>query len=224
MRDIVLGEKILQAHTEITEENRKLLAGHDILTINLMGSPGAGKTSVLERLIPSLKATVNMAVIEGDLYTSKDAARIEAQEIPVAQINTRGGCHLDGRMIAGALAQLPLDLLELLIIENIGNLVCPAAFDLGEDLRVSMLSVTEGEDKIAKYPLMFRDVAAVILNKVDLLPHTTFDRQAFYEDLRQINPQVPVFEISCRLNTGISEFADWCVHHIKQQRDAAQAD
>jgi hydrogenase nickel incorporation protein HypB len=218
MMEIELGEKILQAHNEITEKNRELLSRHGLLTVNLMGSPGTGKTSVLEQLIPRLKAKVSMAVIEGDLYTSKDAVRIEAEEIPVVQINTRGGCHLDGRMIAEALEQLPLPQLELLIIENIGNLVCPAEFDLAEDLRVSMLSVTEGEDKIAKYPLMFQDVAAVILNKVDLIPYTSFDVTAFYEDLRLINPKAPVFEISCRLNTGIDEFADWCVSHIEQKR------
>jgi hydrogenase nickel incorporation protein HypB len=175
----------------------------------LMGSPGAGKTSVLEQLIKRLKPIVKMAVIEGDLYTNKDAERIEAQAIPVVQINTRGACHLDGKMIDWALQQLPLAERELLIIENIGNLVCPAEFDLGEDMRISVLSVTEGEDKVAKYPLMFKGAAAVILNKVDLLPYTDFNTEQFYHDLRLLNPDVAVFEVSCRLDIGMDKFVAW---------------
>jgi hydrogenase nickel incorporation protein HypB len=207
--EINIGQHILTAHHEITAKNKELLRKHRILTINLMGSPGAGKTSVLEQLIKRLKPIVKMAVIEGDLYTNKDAERIEAQAIPVVQINTRGACHLDGKMIDWALQQLPLAERELLIIENIGNLVCPAEFDLGEDMRISVLSVTEGEDKVAKYPLMFKGAAAVILNKVDLLPYTDFNTEQFYHDLRLLNPDVAVFEISCRLDTGMDKFVAW---------------
>jgi hydrogenase nickel incorporation protein HypB len=207
--EINIGQHILTAHQEITAKNKELLRKHGILTINLMGSPGAGKTSVLEQLIKRLKPTVKIAVIEGDLYTNKDAARIEAQAIPVVQINTRGACHLDGKMIDWALQQLPLAERELLIIENIGNLVCPAEFDLGEDMRISVLSVTEGEDKVPKYPLMFKGAAAVILNKVDLLPYTDFNTEQFYHDLRLLNPDVAVFEVSCRLDTGMDKFVAW---------------
>jgi hydrogenase nickel incorporation protein HypB len=207
--EINIGQHILTAHHEITAKNKELLRKHGILTINLMGSPGAGKTSVLEQLIKRLKPIVKMAVIEGDLYTNKDAERIEAQAIPVVQINTRGACHLDGKMIDWALQQLPLAERELLIIENIGNLVCPAEFDLGEDMRISVLSVTEGEDKVAKYPLMFKGAAAVILNKVDLLPYTDFNTEQFYHDLRLLNPDVAVFEVSCRLDIGMDKFVAW---------------
>jgi hydrogenase nickel incorporation protein HypB len=207
--EINIGQHILTAHHEITAKNKELLRKHRILTINLMGSPGAGKTSVLEQLIKRLKPIVKMAVIEGDLYTNKDAERIEAQAIPVVQINTRGACHLDGKMIDWALQQLPLAQRELLIIENIGNLVCPAEFDLGEDMRISVLSVTEGEDKVAKYPLMFKGAAAVILNKVDLLPYTDFNTEQFYHDLRLLNPDVAVFEVSCRLDIGMDKFVAW---------------
>lgn len=211
---IDIGEHILSAHQEITAKNREMLQKYGILTMNLMGSPGAGKTSVLEALIGRLKSTFRIAVIEGDLYTSKDAERIEAFGIPVVQINTRGACHLDGKMIDWALQQLPLSEIDLLIIENIGNLVCPAEFDLGEDFRVSVLSVTEGEDKVPKYPLMFKEVAAVILNKVDLLPYTDFDKELFYHDLRRLNPDTAVFELSCRTGSGNDEFAYWLQNTI----------
>jgi hydrogenase nickel incorporation protein HypB len=212
--EISIGQHILSAHQEITAKNKEVLKSHGILTINLMGSPGAGKTSVLESLIGKLKSSVRMAVIEGDLYTSKDAERIEASGIPVVQINTRGACHLDGKMIAWAMQQLPLAAVDLLIIENIGNLVCPAEFDLGEDLRISVLSVTEGEDKVPKYPLMFKDAAAVILNKIDLLPHTDFNMELFYRDLRMLNPDAAVFEVSCRLDHGMDKFAVWLQSRI----------
>lgn len=213
--EINIGEHILSAHQEITEKNKALLKQHGIVTVNIMGSPGAGKTSLLERLIGRLKPAVRVAVIEGDLYTNKDAERVEAYDVPVVQINTRGACHLDGKMIAGALEQLPLAELDLLIIENIGNLVCPAEFDLGEDLRISLLSVTEGEDKVPKYPLMFKEVAAVVLNKVDLLPYTDFDKPAFYDDLRKLNPDTSIFEISCRQDAGVDELAAWLKGYLR---------
>jgi len=213
--EINIGEHILSAHQAVTEQNKTLLKQNGIFTVNIMGSPGAGKTSLLERLIGRLKPAVRMAVIEGDLYTSKDAERVEVYGVPVVQINTRGACHLDGRMIAGALAQLPLGELDLLIIENIGNLVCPAEFDLGEDLRISLLSVTEGEDKVPKYPLMFKEVAAVVLNKVDLLPYTDFNLKVFYDDLGKLNPDTAVFEISCRQDAGVDELAAWLKQRIR---------
>jgi hydrogenase nickel incorporation protein HypB len=207
--EINIGQHILSAHQEKTAKNKEVLRNYGILTINLMGSPGTGKTSVLESLIGKLKSAVRIAVIEGDLYTSKDAERIEASGVPAVQINTRGACHLDGKMIDWAMQQLPLADVELLIIENIGNLVCPAEFDLGEDFRISVLSVTEGDDKVSKYPLMFKDAAAVILNKMDLLPYTDFNIEHFYRDLRLLNPDVAIFEVSCRLDKGMDKFAVW---------------
>jgi hydrogenase nickel incorporation protein HypB len=206
---INIGERILSAHDEITTRNKALLQSRDIFTVNLMGSPGAGKTAALEKLIGKLKPFCRIAVIEGDLFTAKDAQRIEAQGVPVVQINTRGACHLDGNMIDWALHQLPLGNIDLLIIENIGNLVCPAEFDLGEDMRIAILSVTEGEDKVPKYPLMFKDAAAVILNKIDLLPYTPFNVNEFYKDIRLLNPNTTVFEVSCRTEAGIDQLAEW---------------
>jgi len=206
---IDVNQRILSAHEEKTALNRQLLLSHGIATINLMGSPGAGKTSILEGMLSLLGSELRVAVIEGDLFTSKDAERIAAQGIPAVQINTRGACHLDGSMIEGALAQLPLEEFELLIIENIGNLVCPAEFDLGEDFRISMLSVTEGEDKISKYPLMFKEAAAVVLNKMDLVPYVDFDLATFYHDLSLLNPRAKVFKVSCKTGNGLPELANW---------------
>lgn len=217
--EITIGQRILDANDQITMGNKQLLREHGIFTINIMGSPGAGKTALLENLIAKLKPEISMAVIEGDLFTAKDAERIEAQNIPVVQINTQGACHLDGQMIEWALRQLPLDSIELLIIENIGNLVCPAEFDLGEDMRISLLSVTEGEDKVAKYPAMFTEVGAIVLNKVDLLPYTNFKLDEFYKDVRFLNANAQVFEISCSQGSGVDALADWLKHKARKPKE-----
>lgn len=206
---IDVRERILVAHEKLTAENRRLLAAHGILTINLMGSPGAGKTSLLERVLPLLGDGCRSCVVEGDLFTSLDAERIAAAGIAAVQINTRGACHLDGAMIKDALAELPLVETDLLVIENIGNLVCPAEFDLGEDLRICLLSTPEGEDKVAKYPLMFKEAAAVILTKTDLLPYVGFSLQRFYQDLHKLNPQAAIFELSCKTGDGLPALAAW---------------
>lgn len=200
---------ILQGNDAIARENREIFKNRGILVINLMSSPGSGKTTVLERTIDCLHGDINIGVIEGDVYTARDAERIEKKGIPVVQINTGGGCHLDARMIAGAIGRLPLNGLDLLVIENVGNLVCPAEYDLGEAMKVTVLSVTEGNDKPAKYPAMFRKSAAVIANKTDLLPYTDFDLHAFARDVRAINPGVTVFPMSAREGEGIREWCDW---------------
>ena len=211
---IDVNQRILGAHEEITARNRSLLASENIVTINLMGSPGAGKTSILEGILPLIRPSLRAAVIEGDLFTSKDAERIAAQGVPAVQINTRGACHLDGSMIENALEQLPLADIDLLIIENIGNLVCPAEFDLGEDLRICLLSVTEGEDKVPKYPLMFKDADVVVLNKMDFVPYVDFKLEDFYRDLRLLNPEATVFEVSCRNDGGLPELARWIEREV----------
>ena len=200
---IDVNQRILSAHEAKTARNRRLLVSHHVVTVNLMGAPGSGKTSLLEGILPRLASDLRVAVIEGDLFTDKDAERIAAQGIPAVQINTRGACHLDGNMIEGALAQLPLEDTDLLIIENIGNLVCPAEFDLGEDFRICLLSVTEGEDKILKYPLMFKDAEVVVLNKTDLLPYVVFSVENFHRDLGLLNPKADVIEVSCRTGEGV---------------------
>lgn len=217
--EITIGQRILDANDQITLRNKQLLREHGIFTINIMGSPGAGKTALLEKLIDKLKPEIKMAVIEGDLFTDKDAQRIESQKIPVVQINTKGACHLDGQMIEWALDRLPLNNIELLIIENIGNLVCPAEFDLGEDMRISLLSVTEGEDKVAKYPTMFTGVGAIVLNKVDLLPYTNFKLDDFYKDIKFLDADAKVFEISCSQGSGVDALADWLTHKVKEIKE-----
>jgi hydrogenase nickel incorporation protein HypB len=215
---IDINQRILSAHEAKTAQNKQLLASKRIVTINLMGSPGAGKTSLLEGVMALLRPELRVAVIEGDLFTTKDAERVAALGIPAVQINTRGACHLDGSMMEGALSQLDLAETDLLIIENIGNLVCPAEFDLGEDFRLCLLSVTEGEDKISKYPLMFKDANAVVLNKIDLLPYVDFDREQFYQDLRLLNPAATILELSCRTAAGLTELADWIKQCVAAKR------
>lgn len=220
---IDVNQRILSAHEEYTARNRRTLAAQGIVTVNLMGSPGAGKTSILEGVLPLLEQEFRISVIEGDLFTSLDAERIAARGIAAVQINTRGACHLDGGMIEDALDRLPLAETDLLVIENIGNLVCPAEFDLGEDFRVCLLSTPEGEDKVAKYPLMFKDAAAVVLNKIDLAPYVGFVREKFYRDLALLNPQAAVFETSCRTGAGLPELADWVRRRAAQVRGGRTA-
>ena len=221
MSTIKIVTKILQTNDEITMKNKRLLCDKGIYVINLMSSPGSGKTSLLERIIAKLKNDINIAVIEGDIYTTKDAERIEAQGVPVVQINTGGACHLDGEMIKGALNALTLDNVDLLVIENVGNLVCPAEFELGEDIKICVLSTTEGNDKPLKYPLMFEKSGAIILNKLDLIEFTDFNKEEFYKDIKSLNANVDTFETSCVKNQGINEICSWLMNKIenKKQRE-----
>ena len=218
MSEIKVVTNILQTNDEITAKNKKLLDSKGIYVINLMSSPGSGKTSLLERIIAKLKNDINIAVIEGDIYTTKDAERIEAQGVPVVQINTGGACHLDGEMIKGALSSLTLDNLDLLVIENVGNLVCPAEFEIGEDIKICVLSTTEGNDKPLKYPLMFEKSGAVILNKLDLIEFTNFDKEEFYKDIKSLNANADTFETSCVKNQGIDEICLWLMGKIKNKK------
>ena len=218
MSEIKIVTNILQTNDEITAKNKILLNSKGIYVINLMSSPGSGKTSLLERIIAKLKNDINIAVIEGDIYTTKDAQRIEAQGVPVIQINTGGACHLDAEMIKGALNGLTLDKLDLLVIENVGNLVCPAEFEIGEDIKIAVLSTTEGNDKPLKYPLMFEKSGAVILNKIDLIQFTDFDKEEFYRDIKSLNANADTFETSCTKNQGIDEICSWLISNIKNKK------
>jgi len=182
-----------------------------------MGSPGSGKTTVLEKTIDILTGTVRLAVIEGDIYTSKDARRIEKHGVPVEQINTGGACHLDAKMVSGVLNKFDLTGLDLMIIENVGNLVCPVEFDLGEDLKIAVLSITEGDDKPMKYPLLFRESGAVILNKMDILEFTDVDLQALRQDIYIINPDIKIFEVSARTGQGIDQWTDWLTDRVNNK-------
>ena len=206
---VVVKADILGRNESAAAENAALFAQHGIYALNLLGSPGSGKTSLLEQTLKELGADLRMAVIEGDLFTSKDAVRIEACGAPVVQINTSGGCHLDAAMVAAALEKIDLTALDLIVIENVGNLVCPAEFALGEDAKAVVLSITEGDDKPLKYPLIFKESAAALLNKVDILPYTNFDMASACADIRALHPGIAVLPVSCRTGEGLSAWYAW---------------
>ena len=206
---------MLNTHEEIAVENKNLFDEDGIFVINLMSAPGSGKTSILEKLIPKLKQALHIAVIEGDLYTTKDSERIEAKGVPVVQINTAGPCYLDGEMVRQAALNFDLREIDLIIIENVGCLVSPAEFEIGEDIRLCMLSVTEGNDKPLKYPLMFEKSTAIILNKMDLIQFTNFKEDEFYKDIKPINDKAKIFRTSCTKNQGIDELSEWILQEVK---------
>jgi hydrogenase nickel incorporation protein HypB len=201
--------KILEANDRIAEENRKCFKDAGVYVLNLMGAPGAGKTTLLERTIQALKPHLNIGVIEGDIVGTDDAERIGALNVPVVQINTGGACHLDANMISEVLSELPLEELDMLIIENVGNLVCPAEFKVGENIKMMVLSVAEGHDKPLKYPLMFQESSALVLNKIDLLPYMNTDVKKVRRDSLALNPKMKIFEVSCATGTGIDQWAQW---------------
>ncbi|HTT55421.1 MAG TPA: hydrogenase nickel incorporation protein HypB [Streptosporangiaceae bacterium] len=208
-RTVVLQQKVLAKNDSLAAANRAWLAERDILAVNLMSSPGAGKTTLLERTAADVGAELGLAVIEGDQETTLDAARIEAAGCPVAQINTGAGCHLDASMVARGLRALDPRPGSLLVIENVGNLVCPALFDLGEAARVVISSVTEGADKPAKYPQMFRDADLVLLNKMDLLPYLAFDTDRHAADLARISPRTRILPVSATTGEGLPAWYSW---------------
>lgn len=201
--------QILEANDRIAAENRKSFNDSGVYVINLMSAPGAGKTSLIEKTVQELYGKMKTGVIEGDIAGTDDAQRIERFGIPVVQINTGGACHLDANMISEAITDLPLKDIELLIIENVGNLVCPAEFKVGENMKAMILSITEGDDKPLKYPLMFQESSALILNKMDLLPYTNADIEKIKKNSLSLNPALKIFEISCKTGQGISEWTEW---------------
>ena len=207
-------KNILGANDEIADENRNLFKNKNVFVINLMGSPGSGKTSLLELTIAKLKDKIKMAVIEGDLFTAKDAERIERHNVPVIQINTAGGCHLDAAMVRRATESLNLDELDLIIVENVGNLVCPAEFDVGENVKVVVLSITEGDDKPLKYPLIFKESAVAILNKIDIIQFTNFNLDSAREDLTTLHPDIKIIETSCTTEKGLDIWCEWIKNHV----------
>jgi hydrogenase nickel incorporation protein HypB len=207
--EIKLVKDILEANEVIAAQNRAFFTEHGVYVVNLMGSPGAGKTTLLERTAEGIKGSKRMAVIEGDIATSRDAERIAAHAIPAVQINTGGACHLDGNMVRGGLEQLDLDGIDLLVVENVGNLVCPAEFNIGEDAKVMICSVTEGDDKPLKYPLMFQVSSVLLLNKIDLLPHVAFDLERFRADTLKVNPRLEIMPLSCSTGEGLESWLQW---------------
>ncbi len=201
--------RILEANDRIAEENMRKFREAGVYVINLMGAPGAGKTTLLEKTILGLKDSLRIGVIEGDIAGTDDAERINNTGVPVVQINTGGACHLDANMISEVLPDVPLHALDVLIIENVGNLVCPAEFRVGEDVKVMLLSVTEGHDKPLKYPLMFRESSVMILNKIDLLSHLDVDMNKIKRDALSLNPSMKIFEVSGKTGEGISRWTEW---------------
>ena len=206
---IVAARKILRANDQLAEENRARFKQSGAYAVNMVGSPGCGKTTFLEALFRNLDGRAAPAVIEGDIASSIDAERIEKLGIPVVQINTDGACHLDATMVTAAADSLELEKIGLLVIENVGNLVCPAGFDLGENLRIVLLSISEGDDKIAKYPVIFQRSDALIITKTDLLEHSNFNVDRAIGDMRRLAPKAEIFQVSALHNNGMDKVADW---------------
>ena len=215
MSIITVERKVLEKNDEIARRNRAVFLSKQIFVINLVSSPGSGKTSILERTLEYFNHRVKLAVIEGDVQTDFDAQRIARYDTPVVQIVTNGGCHLEAKLIEDALVNLDLDGVKLLIIENVGNLVCPSNYDLGEALKVVVASTTEGDDKPLKYPGMFQHASALIVNKVDLLPYVNCDLDALKKNALSINPALKVFETSCTTKSGIPEWCSWLESNLQ---------
>ena len=213
--EIKVLENILKVNDQIALEIREELKKHKILSINLIGSAGSGKTTLLEQTIPRIKDKINIAVIEGDIETTRDAERIKKFGVEVIQINTKGACHLDANLVQKAIKSFTLNKIQFIIIENVGNLVCPASFDLGEDFKVCVLSIPEGDDKPEKYPKIFRESKCVVLNKIDLLSHTNFNRENFYKDMKHTNGKAEIFELSALKGDGVDKWCDWLLKQIK---------
>lgn len=218
MVQVNLQSNILGANELLARKNRSLFKGSGVLVINLMSSPGSGKTTILERTIETLGEKINIGVIEGDLYTDQDAQRIEKKGVRVVQINTEGTCHLDAGMVGKAYETLSGGPdLDLIFIENVGNLVCPAEFDLGEKFRAVVFSTTEGNDKVLKYPLIFREARVVLVNKIDLIEYTDFSMNGFLKDLQQINPAAQVFMVSGRTGEGIDTWSEFLLREVRDK-------
>jgi len=215
---IVAAKKILRANDQIAEENRLRFGEAGVFCLNLVGSPGSGKTTLLEGLFPRLEGRLAPAVIEGDIAGSLDAERIDALRVPVVQINTDGACHLDANMIAAAVDDADYGAVDLLVIENVGNLVCTAGFDLGEQLRVVVLSVPEGDDKLAKYPAIFQGSHALVITKTDLLGHIRFDVDRVVADMKRLAPEAPVFQVAALSGDGIPPLVDWLAEQCNAAR------
>jgi len=212
-----IEEDLLAKNNRLAAANRARFAAHRLLVLNLVSSPGSGKTSILERTLADLKTQLRFAVLEGDQQTANDAERIAATGVPVHQINTGAGCHLDAHMVGHGVDHFDLAACDILMIENVGNLVCPAGFDLGEDHKVAVLSVTEGEDKPLKYPQMFQAADLLLINKIDLLPHLRFDLEKCREFARRVNPRLEIIELSCQSGEGMEHWYDWLRERVKKQ-------
>ncbi len=217
MSVITIERKVLEKNDELARRNRDLFTKHQTFVINLVSSPGSGKTSLLEATLNILREQITVAVIEGDVQTDLDAQRVAKFNVPVVQIVTNGGCHLEARLVYDAMVNVDLPKTDLLVIENVGNLVCPANYDLGEAHKIVVLSVTEGDDKPLKYPSMFRNASVLIVNKTDLLPYVDSNIETLKQNALSINPDLIIFEISCRTGAGIDRWCDWLIGHSRKK-------
>jgi len=207
--EIKIMKNILDRNQNKADEVRKLLELKKVIMVNIISSPGAGKTTLLERTCEEFGEKFRIGIIEGDVTTDRDAQRLKKYGIPIVVINTEGGCHLDSHSISKVLDYFELDKLDVLFVENVGNLICPSQFDLGETFKLALVSTTEGDDKPDKYPMLFREAKAVLLNKIDLVPYTNFKYNNFRSDLKRINANIPLFEVSCTRGDGLKEWFEW---------------
>jgi len=214
---VTVQRKVLEKNDEIARRNRAFFSAKGTFVINLVSSPGSGKTSILEQTLEYFNGKINVAVIEGDVQTDLDAQRIARYSVPVVQIVTNGGCHLEANLVEAAMANLDLRDVKLLIIENVGNLVCPSNYDLGEAMKVVVASTTEGDDKPLKYPGMFRHASVLIINKIDLLPYVNCKLDVLKNNALKINPALKVFETSCTTKAGIPEWCVWLEHNLSRR-------
>jgi hydrogenase nickel incorporation protein HypB len=215
--EIKIMRNILDRNQNKANEVRSLLASKNVLMVNLISSPGAGKTTLLERTCEALASQFRIGVIEGDVTTDRDAQRLKKYNIPIVVINTEGGCHLDSNSISKVMDSFDLDNLDVLFVENVGNLICPSQFDLGETFKLAIVSTTEGDDKPGKYPMLFREAKAVVLNKIDLIPYTNFSYNRFFSDLNRINGKITQFRVSCTKGDGIEEWNSWITGQIRNR-------
>ena len=214
MEIIKIERKVLAKNDAIASENRKLFEDNGVFTVNMVSSPGSGKTSLVEKIIQHFGGRLNISVIEGDVQTDLDAQRVGAYNVPVVQIITNGGCHLEANLVKDSLNALDLVKTDLLIIENVGNLVCPAGYDLGEDMKMVVISVTEGDDKPLKYPKMFMNSKILVINKIDLLPYVNCDIAGLKDNALKINPELKIYETSCTTGSGINELCSFLENSI----------
>ncbi len=212
-------KRVLDRNQDKAETIRTSLKEKGVKMYNFISSPGAGKTALFERTLEHMKDTLKIGIIEGDVSTDRDAQRLKQYDLPIVLINTEGGCHLDSNSIEKALEEFKLEEIKVLFVENVGNLVCPSNFDLGETNKIAVVSTSEGDDKPIKYPMLFRDAKAVILNKMDIMPYTNFNYDAFCNDLRQVNPDVPLFETSCTNGDGLDQWYEWLEKEVKIKTD-----
>jgi len=216
MSVITVERKVLEKNDQIADELRNKFQSRKIFAINLLSSPGSGKTSLIEKTVEQSKGKFNISVIVGDVQTDNDAMRIGKLNIPVVQIITHGSCHLEAQLVRDAYKKIEDEPIDLLIIENVGNLVCPAGYDLGEDKKVVLLSTTEGDDKPLKYPAMFRNSSALVINKIDLLPYVNSSVEEIKKNAKSINYALNIFEVSCKTSEGIEDWCNWLLNQMKK--------